>query len=272
VEYYRDIRPILREHCVQCHSGSTAAAGLNLNDEALVRGFDGTYRRLANDPDATWSPKSMINTGGYRFPNASRYVRMFQSRRSLLMWKLMGRRLDGWTNQDHPTESKPGDKSTLPAGANPNHADLDYTGSVMPPLGSGVAPLSDQQKLTIARWIDLGCPISNPEAGLGEQHGWLVDEIKPTIAISTETQGSAITALRIGLNDANSGLDLSTLSIKASSPLQSQTAQTELASHFARTGEQVWSLRLDRPLPPGTVLQVRVKDLQGNETVVNRKF
>ena len=45
--------------------------------------------------------------------NASRYVRMFQSRRSLLIWKIFGQRLDGWTNDDFPTETVPGDPSTL---------------------------------------------------------------------------------------------------------------------------------------------------------------
>jgi len=54
---------------------------------------------------------------------------MFQSRRSLLMWKLFGERLDGWTNADHPTETVPGDPMTLPMGASANEADLDYTGS-----------------------------------------------------------------------------------------------------------------------------------------------
>ena len=54
---------------------------------------------------------------------------MLQSRRSLLTWKVFGKRLDGWTNADHPTETVPGDASTLPAGAHPNRADLDFTGT-----------------------------------------------------------------------------------------------------------------------------------------------
>ncbi len=47
--------------------------------------------------------------------NASRYIRMFQSRRSLLVWKIFGERLDGWTNDDFPTETTPGDARTLGA-------------------------------------------------------------------------------------------------------------------------------------------------------------
>ena len=32
---------------------------------------------------------------------------MFQSRRSLLTWKLFGTRLDGWSNDDFPTFDLP---------------------------------------------------------------------------------------------------------------------------------------------------------------------
>ncbi len=45
------------------------------------------------------------------------------------MWKIFGARLDGWSNADHPTEIVPGDAATLPPGADPNAADLDYTGT-----------------------------------------------------------------------------------------------------------------------------------------------
>ena len=44
---------------------------------------------------------------------ASRYIRKFQSRRSLLIWKVFGKRLDGWTNDDFPSETVPGDKYSL---------------------------------------------------------------------------------------------------------------------------------------------------------------
>ena len=88
----------------------------------------------------------MIANGTWRQTNASRYIRMFQSRRSLLIWKMFGERLDGWTNADHPTESVPGNPATLPPGADPNAADLDYTGTIMPPPGSPVAPLTADER------------------------------------------------------------------------------------------------------------------------------
>ena len=80
--------------------------------------------------------------GSWRNANASRYVRMFQSRRSLLIWKVFGRRTDGWTNDDFPTETVPGDPQTLQHKGKPvaEHArrtatapTSTYTGSIMPP-------------------------------------------------------------------------------------------------------------------------------------------
>jgi hypothetical protein len=38
-------------------------------------------------------------------------IRKFQSRRSLLTWKIFGKRLDGFSNDDHPSETKPGERS-----------------------------------------------------------------------------------------------------------------------------------------------------------------
>ena len=67
---------------------------------------------------------------------------MFQSRRSLLIWKIFGQRLDGWSNDDFPTETVPGDPTYAAATRasrspntpqNRNRVDLDYTGSIMPP-------------------------------------------------------------------------------------------------------------------------------------------
>ena len=73
----------------------------------------GTYYRLAVDSEAQFGHKPVIRNGQWRQTNASRYVRMFQSRRSLLIWKVFGRALDGWTNDDFPTETMPGDPNTL---------------------------------------------------------------------------------------------------------------------------------------------------------------
>jgi len=68
----------------------------------------GTYYRLTMDYAGRFGHKPL--TGAWRGANASRYVRMFQSRRSLLIWKIFGQRLDGWSNDDFPTETEPGNR------------------------------------------------------------------------------------------------------------------------------------------------------------------
>ncbi len=174
VEFYRDIRPILQRSCATCHTATepNPAGNLVLDDLSLYpvdsfsgRQAPGDYMRLCNDSSATWGyPPVIGKDAGWRQSNASRYVRPFQSRRSLLIWKIFGERLDGWTNADHPTESTPGDASTLPAGADANDADLDYSGTIMPPPDSDAPALSDAEKMNFARWVDLGCPINTGKA------------------------------------------------------------------------------------------------------------
>src|SRR5436309_632169 len=140
-----------------------------------MQGVPGTSHRLARDQAAKFGHKPVIHNGQWRQTNASRYVRMFQSRRSLLTWKVYGKRTDGWTNDDFPTEKVPGDASTLHWKGKPipnthqnrDRADLDYTGSPMPPPAAvagtwtaaggrkvKVAPLSDEDRRTLGRWIE----------------------------------------------------------------------------------------------------------------------
>ncbi len=280
VEFYRDIRPLLQRSCVSCHTGSNPPGNLRLSDTALDDGLPGDYRRLANDQAAEWGHRPVIPAGIWRQTNASRYVRMFQSRRSLLMWKLWGERLDGWTNAQHPTESVPGNPATLPAGADANAADLNYSGTMMPPPGSGAPPLSNDEKMLFARWIDLGCPIdldsaSGPPAANG--HGWFLDDHRPTVAVSLPRPGynpQPVTALRFGLADAYTGVDLATLSVKADFVVNGRPAGAELEDLAVEIGDGIYQIPLGSPLPPlfGRTLSVEVRDGQGNTTRVDRKF
>ena len=169
VEYFRDVKPILDRSCAVCHTEKhgKAPAGLVLDDDAFVRfgnepEVPGTYYRLAEDSEARYGLKPVIPNGQWRQTNASRYVRKFQSRRSLLIWKVFGRRCDGWTNEDFPTETTPGDPATLHLNGEPipntpqnrDRADLDFTGSAMPPPdavdGTYVGPDGDKIKVPAA--------------------------------------------------------------------------------------------------------------------------
>ena len=279
VEFYRDIRPLLTRSCVPCHTaGDPSPPGkLVLDDRTLVDGLPGDYKRLADDRDADWGHPPVIPNGIWRQTNASRYVRMFQSRRSLLTWKIFGQRLDGWTNADHPTETVPGDASTLPGDATPNQADLDFTGTLMPPPGSGVPPLSADEQRTIARWIDLGCPINSGEETGDGAFGWFLDDLRPTLTVSLPRPGpnpDPITTIRFGLADNYSGLDLTTLSVTASFAVAGRPAHAELADLASEIGDGIYAIPLSDPLPElsAATVSVEVADVQGNITRVARAF
>src|SRR5438094_10393139 len=98
-----------------------------------------------------------------------------QSRRSLLAWKIFGRRTDGFSNDDFPIETVPGDPNSLQFQGKPvanaqqhrKRSLVGYTGSIMPPPEAvagnfaapdgrkiKVPPLSDEDRRTIVRWID----------------------------------------------------------------------------------------------------------------------
>ena len=280
VEFYRDIRPLLQRSCVSCHTGSnpTPPGNLVLDDLALHDGLPGDYKRLADDGAAEWGHPPVINNGTWRQSNASRYIRAFQSRRSLLTWKIFGQRLDGWANADHPTETVPGNAATLPPGTNLSAVDLDFTGTIMPPPGSGVPPLSEDEKMTIARWIDLGSPID-----IGQQYGqgsvgWFLDDHKPTVEVSAPRAGygpAVIPAIRFGLADAYSGIDLATLDVRADFPLAGRPANAQLADLAQPVGpatDRIWQIPLAAPLPElwKRDLRVSVRDLEGNITRVVR--
>lgn len=284
VEYHRDIKPILKRSCVGCHSKKgTQEAGLVLDDEDLVKGFENTYYRLANDPKAQYGipplhgPNRKAHWGEI---NASRYIRKFQSRRSLLIWKIFGRRLDGWTNEDHPSAAVPGDPTTLPNGGQKrevNLSDIDYTGTIMPPPQSGVSPLPEDEKILFARWVDLGCPINrNHEPGEGGG-GWFLDELRPTLTLSSPRAGNhsgPLTTIRLGAFDYYSGLDLDSLSLKANFEVNGKSPGDELAPLLQQSQDHIWTLVFTEPvthLANGEIF-VSIKDRQGNVSSINRAF
>lgn len=278
VEYYRDIKPILHRSCIPCHSeNGQQEAQLVLDDESVVGGYENTYNRLCNDQNATYGIPPVVRYGKWFGTNASRYVRKFQSRRSLLIWKLFGERLDGWTNEDHPTESVAGDASTLPPGNNSDLlADLDFTGTSCPPPDSGVTPLTEEEKLKFVRWIDLGAPIDSPDP-VKSVFGWFADDLRPTLTVSLPMAGRTdepLTKIQIGAFDYYSGLDTDSFSVTADFEINGHSPATELADLLTMGGDHIWTLNIS---PPITTLQrgnlhVSVKDHRGNITSIERTF
>jgi hypothetical protein len=303
VEYHRDIKPIFARSCSACHTQKwkKPAGNLVLDDDRIVSlpsadDVPGTYYRLAMDYAGRFGHKPV--NGAWRGLNASRYIRMFQSRRSLLIWKVFGERTDGWTNDDFPTETDPGNPKTLRLKgepvvdtlANRNRADLDFTGSVMPPpeavagkyVGEGgktikVAPLTDEDRLTLVRWIDLGCPIDldydskHPEK---TGFGWMLDDQRPTLTLTSPGPGPnpPLTRILVGMHDYG-GLDVGSFKVTASFAVAGTPAGQNLAAKFRAQTPGVWELQLNEPITVASgTLTVSVKDRQGNETRIQRAF
>jgi hypothetical protein len=307
VEYYRDVKPILDRSCVACHTTKwpKPAGNLVLDDDkkinvSYVGAMPGTYFRLAMDTEAKFGHKPVIHNGTWRNQCASRYIRMFQARRSLLIWKVFGRRTDGWTNDDFPTEKVPGDANTLHwkgkpipnTGFNRNRADLDFIGTAMPPPEAvagtykgpegqtiKVAPLSAEDRLTLVRWIDLGCPIdldfdpaSPEERGLG----WMVDDQRPTLTLTYPKAGrnDSLTRVLVGMYDYDTGLDMDSFRVTTDFRVDGKDAGQNLAGLFNRKSTGVWELKLGKPITklPAGKITVAVKDRQGNVTRIDRSF
>ena len=324
VEYFRDVKPILDRSCTACHTKTwkSPAASLVLDDDDLMEADDnlvsllampppakvpGTFLRLALDRHGKFGRTS--NLGFKNDPNAwappqgSRYIRYFQSRRSLLVWKIYGERLDGFRNEDFAYETVPGDPSSLvyqgkpytrpdtPAGNN-RLVNLAYLGEQMPPPAAvagtyrgpdgrviKVPALTDEDRRTIVRWIDLGCPIDFDAQAVKRRErgqGWLEDDNRPTLTLALPASGAnqPIARLLVGMHDFDSGLDLDSFSVTADFPVDGAAPGENLASRFKPTTQGVRELKLSKPitaLPHGT-LTVSVKDRQGNLSRIVRQF
>jgi hypothetical protein len=316
VEYYRDVKPILDASCVVCHTAKSAQppAGLVLDDDSLVQGpgsiaglasgppgkVPGTFLRLALDPRGKFGNSSPFATHGWSHPQASRYVRYFQSRRSLLIWKVFGKRLDGWSDDDFATEAVPGDPKSLVYRGKPlantpqNHAliNLAYRGSAMPPAEAiagtykgpdgkkiKVAPLTDEDRLTLIRWIDLGCPIdlaydaTRPQ--VATPNSWIQHDNRPSLTLTSPQPGAnhVLSRLLVGMHDS-SGLDLDTFRVTADFSVDGVASGENLAGRFKALSDSRWELTLGKPIAElgRGKLTVSVKDRKGNLTRIERTF
>ncbi len=236
----------------------------------------------------------------------------FQSRRSLLVWKIHGRRTDGRSNDDFPSLAIPGDPKSLHLGGKPipgldyndmqklnyyirdNVIDIDYLGSAMPPPEAvagtykgpdgkaiKVAPLSDEDRRTLVRWIDLGCPIDldpnyKPADPKAHSFGWMGDDQRPTLTLTDPTAGPnpPLTRILIGMADAYSGLDMDSFRVIADVPLDGVPVGENLAAKFKLTTAGVWEWKLTAPITelPRSKLTVSIKDRQGNISRLERTF
>jgi hypothetical protein len=142
-----------------------------------------------------------------------------------------------------------------------------------------VKPLTDEDRLTLVRWIDLGCPIDldydakNPaERG----YGWMLDDTRPTLTLTSPQIGAnpPLSRILVGMHDYNTGLDVESFAVVADFAIDGTEPGENLAKKFKALPDGRWELRLEKPvaeLPKGK-LTVSVKDKQGNVTRIDRTF
>jgi hypothetical protein len=173
VEFNRDVKPIIEKNCITCHTNKGSAGMLVL---------DGSNGRSAWD---NLSYKRRPDGKKYITPQQSKYIRVPQARQSLLAWVTYGERLDGRTNDTRKD-------------------DIDY------PTHHPKLSLTDDEKRTIARWIDLGGPIDFPET---DGMGYTDDNQLPILEVTITKIEGEYNQIIVGATDVHSNIDWSSLVI-----------------------------------------------------------
>ena len=136
-----------------------------------------------------------------------------------------------------------------------------------------------QDRLTLVRWIDLGCPIDldyNPAKPAARGRGWLLDDQRPTLTLTYPRAGAneALSRLVVGMHDYDTGLDMDSFRVVADFEIDGVAAGENLATKFTTKTPGVWEWAPARPparLAAGK-LTVSVTDRQGNVTRIERTF
>jgi hypothetical protein len=161
--------------------------------------------------------------------------------------------------------------------------DVDFTGSRMPPeeavQAGKVQALTDEDRRTLARWIDLGCPIDldySPDRPQDRGFGWMLDDNRPvlTLARPREREIAPLDRILIGMDDYYTGLDPASFIVLADFDVNGKRTTRNLAPQFKELAAGRWELKLDPPLADlkDARIAVSVRDKQGNTTSIERTF
>lgn len=239
VEFNRDVLPLINDKCISCHTIEGSANNLVLDGSSDLSAY--LTIKTTGKPEG----------GGYTFPQKSRYIRTSQARESLLAWVVWGERLDGRTNDTRDS-------------------DIDYTDAIHSAHSNLI--LSDYEKRTIARWIDLGSPIDFPQT---DGMGYTDDNQLPIINLKVSEDNKT---LSVGVIDAHSGIDWSSLKVSYY-PLDIESAIADSAtapscSLQPKHSDQIrgvnhYSLSLNND--KDYMIEVKVLDLWGNKNIATKK-
>jgi hypothetical protein len=241
-EFFADIAPLLAANCTtNCHA-QAAHPGTDLVFDDPT---DDAYWRLARDTGAKYGGGLPSGATSWGQPQYSKYVRAFQARSSLLIWRLWEQRLDGRAN---------GDRSD----------DIDYG---MSTDHSGF--LTDDEKRTFGRWVDIGVPEDLPGR---TRNTYTEDDILPTVAPDPHpTTTAGTTTLKVGFFDGDSGIDTGTFDVTATFSVTGYPAGTDLAplGTYDATGG-ILTITLPEAIPNGVPYAVTATafDLAGNRDTV----
>ena len=271
--------PLLDEDGVQFKAGHSYGVEFNRDVKPILEAkcaschtSGGNAELMILDGSGGQDAWSVISeTGNFNLPQISRYIRTPQARQSLLVWVAWEERLDGRTNQTR-------------------NDDIDYPND-HPAIG-----LSDEDKRTIARWVDLGSPIDFPQT---DGFGYTDDYQLPIVNIFTPTAGNnGNSILRAGFNDAKSGLDYSSLDVRyvaMNGAVTTALSQLENATDFEQALAQVRQLIVNASIPVTInvgndidakhvltknlplvtgeyLLFISIKDMVGNTGTASRRF
>jgi hypothetical protein len=232
IEYTTDIQPIIDANCMACHTATGDNGGLVLDTDPWVT--------LTN------FDKSDSTYNGRR-PQQSKYIRNPQARNSLFVWVAWDQRLDGRDNADRAD-------------------DIDF------PNAHPVVNLSDADKRTISRWVDIGAPINIP--GIADDGFKYTDDNQlPIIDFYSPSRDSAPVnqRLRFGVTDAQTGVDWTTLAITyydVASPGTVLTVSTFIRDDVGVVSAQMPSLTVGNDY----VFKVTVDDNNGNTQIATSRF
>ena len=140
-----------------------------------------------------------------------------------------------------------------------------------------IAPLSDEDRLTLMRWIDLGCPIDlDHDASRSESAGvgWMLDDQRPTLTLTLPRAGAnpPMSRILVGMYDSG-GLAMDSFRVVASFPVAGAAPGKDLARKFCPLSSGEWELKLDAPITVARgTLTVSASDRQGNESRIERPF